>query len=106
LYNHRQAWGATGFLGLDARVLREIERVTANTSYDARDESVSWGSYVLAFQRDGGVDVAPTEDPAPPQCEGCGGPLFTLSGRDRKHCDDACKQRAYRRRKTGAMGES
>jgi hypothetical protein len=98
LYDRRRAWEATGFLGLDTRVLREFLRVTAQTAYDARDENTPWGSYVLGVARDGVVDERPDEEFSPPRCGGCGGALVRLSGRKRRYCSNACRQRAYRRR--------
>ena len=83
----------------DAAVLRTFEHVAARTAKDARDKNVSWGQYVFAVEHEGWVWRVPREEHDPERCGGCGGPLFTLSNRGRKHCDDACKQRAYRRRK-------
>jgi hypothetical protein len=97
-YTPRNPWEDVGVLGLDTSVLREFKHVAGQTRVSARDEHVSWGTYLLLVQRDGGVDDHPDEIPTPPRCKGCGGPLFNLSGRHRKHCDNACKQRAYRRR--------
>ena len=105
-YGPRNVWEDVGVLGLDTALLREFKRVVGEIRYSARDERVSWGTYLLLVQRDGGVDEHPDEVPTPPRCEGCGGPLFNLSGRSRMHCDNACKQRAYRQRKKAEASEA
>lgn len=49
----------------------------------------------------------PTRDENPGRCTGCRGRMPRLSrGRPRKYCSHACRQRAYRARRTAATGES
>jgi hypothetical protein len=98
-YPWRNPWEDVSVLGLDSSVLREMKHITEHTRDNARDEHVPWGTYLFLVQRDGGVDDRPDQMLMAPRCQGCGGPLLTLSGRGRKHCDNACRQRAYRRRK-------